>query len=293
MFTKRVAAVGLAIALGLSTIAGTAAAAPPSMTPDIIGGTEVPDGAYPFMATLQYKPWGATGYDRHYCGGSLIGPSAVLTAAHCVATITPDRVVDWNVIVGRTQLTDDTRGQSRSIKNIYVHPKYKDNGGYDTAVLILDTPVTDVTPIQLVTPGTDALERPGRQVTTTGWGNLVQQDPFPNSGAWQGPDRLQEVELPIVSATECAVSYGEFGDDAIDPALDVCAGRTGKDACQGDSGGPLFVKVPGRQAFIQLGVTSRGMGCGSTGYPGIWTRLANEEIGAFIAQPWGDGQPPV
>jgi secreted trypsin-like serine protease len=66
----------------------------------------------------------------------------------------------------------------------------------------------------------------------------------------------------------------------------VCAGRTGKDACQGDSGGPLFAAIPNSTRVIQIGVTSWGIGCGASGYPGVWAQVSNQEIGDFIAAPW-------
>ena len=53
--------------------------------------------------------------------------------------------------------------------------------------------------------------------------------------------------------------------------------------------GPLFVALPGEKNFLQVGVVSRGAGCGATGYPGVFTRVANEEISAFIADPFSTG----
>jgi len=57
---------------------------------------------------------------------------------------------------------------------------------------------------------------------------------------------------------------------------------TNKDTCQGDSGGPLFFKVAGGPGYIQAGITSWGIGCGATGFPGVYTRLGNRRIGNFI-----------
>jgi secreted trypsin-like serine protease len=119
-------------------------------------------------------------------------------------------------------------------------------------------------------------------VTGIGWGNTIQQDPFPGGGVFAGPDRLQEVPVPIVSDDECQISY----DGALLPDYEVCAGKTGKDTCQGDSGGPLFAPIPNSTRVVQIGVTSWGIGCGSPGYPGVYAQLSNEEAGAFIAQPW-------
>lgn len=282
MIGRRIAAVLVAAAAGLATMVGTASAAPPP----IIGGSDVPDGKYPFMTTLQYEPRGDTAYDRHICGGTLIGPYAVLTAAHCVYGVPEEELTDFSVIVGRTLLTNEGQGHARDIEQIFVHPKYDPLAGAfapDVAVLLLTEPVTDIQPVQLATPGTDALERPGRSVTATGWGNIVQQDPFPGGGVFVGPDRMQEAAMPVVSDDECQISY----DGALLPEYEVCAGRTGKDACQGDSGGPLFVAVPGTTRVVQIGVTSWGVGCGASGYPGVWAQVSNVEVGEFLAAPWG------
>jgi secreted trypsin-like serine protease len=275
------AMVAVAAAAIATTMAGTAGAAPPP----VVGGTDVPDGKYPFMATLQFEGFGPSAYDRHFCGGTLIGPYTVLTAAHCVTWIAPEEEDQLSVIVGRTLLTNETQGQARGVTDFIVHPGYNPEEGSfvpDVAVLLLDEPVTDIQPVALVTPGTDALERPGRVVTGVGWGNIVRQDPFPGGGVSVYPDRLQEVGVPIVSDDECQVSY----EGSVVPEYEVCAGRTGKDTCQGDSGGPLFAAVPGSTRVIQIGVTSWGAGCAAPGFPGVYAQLSNEDVGDFIASPW-------
>ncbi|MBP2478800.1 secreted trypsin-like serine protease [Crossiella equi] len=269
----------LAATLGVVATAGAAAAAPPPGDPGIIvGGQPVTDGKYPFMVTLQDARFGPTAYDRHNCGGTLIGPRVVLTAAHCVEFYTPETLGNLSVIVGRTQLSAN-QGEARKVRFTSIHPKYAEDGSYDIALLSLDAPVTTVKPVQLVTPGTDALERPGRIVTTAGWGNTEPQPGFPGGGVTNYPDRMQEVDVPILSNDECAVSYPETSD------RDLCAGRTGKDSCQGDSGGPLFVSLPARNTFIQVGVVSRGIGCAATGFPGVYAKLSHPELGGWIQNP--------
>jgi secreted trypsin-like serine protease len=66
----------------------------------------------------------------------------------------------------------------------------------------------------------------------------------------------------------------------------LCAGRTNLDTCQGDSGGPLFFKAVG-PGYIQVGITSWGIGCGATGFPGVYTRLSNRGVGNFILSATG------
>ncbi|QWP75155.1 serine protease [Lysobacter sp. K5869] len=282
---------GLAATLALAGLSVSAQAAQPAqkdlVRPQIIGGIDVSNGKYPFMVTVQLKLLGgANAYDNHWCGGSLISRWLVLTAAHCVGF----EAAQYSVVAGRTALKNDAQGIKAEVDAAYVHPKYlAGDGGYDVAILVLKTPIDKIKPVALVTAGTDALERPGTQLTNIGWGNTIQQNPFPPGGnGTRQPNRLQEVQLPVVSYAECAYAYRGTGMLAAQ-GLDLCAGRTGKDACQGDSGGPLFVALPGDKNFLQVGVVSRGAGCGATGYPGVFTRVANEEISAFIADPFSKG----
>jgi len=284
------------IALGMTLMAsGTYAQDVPRATshqpsPRIVGGVPVADDTYPFMASIQILPLGRDAIERHSCGGSLISPWHVLTAAHCVAGIREKDLGKMSVLVGRTVLSDESQGETRGINAIRSHPKYMKEQGYDVAVVELTMPVNTITPAQRPTPGADALERPGRLLTTIGWGNMNAQDPALPAGAGgsRTPDRLQEVQLPVVASMECQLAY-EGSIVTIDPQLDLCAGRGGKDACQGDSGGPIFASMPGNRQVIQLGVVSRGQGCAAKGYPGVFTRLANPQIAAFIANPYEYG----
>jgi len=274
----------------------------------VIGGRPVADGVYPFQAALLGEPFGETDYDRQFCGGSLIGPYEVLTAAHCTDFIVPDEEVDDEldlaisdvaVVVGRTVLSSD-QGQRRAVESVTIHPDWDPVGTFspDVAVLRLAEPVIGIEPIQLPTPGTDALERPGRVMTVTGWGNTVQQPVGPGGGVVEQPDRLQAARVPLLSADECAAAYS-FDSEPTDPETDtvepepetmtslvdtetmICAGEAGRDTCQGDSGGPMFLRSP-TGSYLQLGITSWGFGCAALGYPGVYARVSSATIGNFI-----------
>jgi hypothetical protein len=78
------------------------------------------------------------------------------------------------VVVGRTVLTS-TQGQKRRVAAISIHPRWDPvTFSFDAAVVHLASPINDIRPIMLVTPGVDALERPGTLATVTGWGNTIQ-----------------------------------------------------------------------------------------------------------------------
>jgi len=258
---------------------------PPSPAPFIVGGTEVPDGKYPFQAALLIQSAGTNDFQHQYCGGSLISSSQVLTAAHCVDFFGSEAgqlpLSDLRVVVGRTVLTS-TQGQGRTAQGIRVHPRWqRSTFRYDVAVITLSQPVLGIRPIGLVIPGFHALEQPGRSAIATGWGNMVAQPAGSGGGGTSYPDRMREVLVPIVSPEECTRAMTFDGVQFLDPSTMLCAGRTGKDTCQGDSGGPLFVNaVTG--GYIQIGITSWGVGCAAAGFPGVYTRLSNLNIGIFI-----------
>ena len=90
---------------------------------------------------------------------------------------------------------------------------------------------------------------------------------------------MREAQIPITSRAECRTAYASA--DLIIDATMLCAGRTNLDTCQGDSGGPLFFKATGG-GFIQAGITGWGIGCGATGFPGVYTRLSNRGVGNFV-----------
>jgi secreted trypsin-like serine protease len=260
---------------------------PGAITPKIVGGTPVPNGKYPFQAALLAQSFGSNDFQRQYCGASLITPFEVLTAAHCVDFVgVPGGIPlsDLRVVVGRTVLTS-TQGQKRRAAAISIHPRWNPaTFSFDVAVVHLASPVNGIRPVALVSPGVDALERPGTLATVTGWGNTIQQPAGPGGGGVNYPDRMREAKVPITSRAECATAYASA--DLSITATMLCAGRTNLDTCQGDSGGPLFFKAVG-PGYIQAGITSWGIGCGATGFPGVYTRLSNRGVGNFILSATG------
>ncbi|RJQ72755.1 serine protease [Pseudonocardiaceae bacterium YIM PH 21723] len=250
------------LAVVLAATAVLASAVPAAAVPKpIIGGTPVADDTYPFMVTLQIKGEGPA-RDRHNCGGSLLSAWEVITAAHCVGS-DPSR---FEVVVGRTVLSSN-QGQVRPVADILRHPKYRKEPGNDLALLWLSEPITGITPVKLPTPGTDSLLRPGQEATVIGWGATDTNYPAT-------PDRLRQVNVPIIHHDECAISEG----GSFNPETDVCAGRAGRDSCWGDSGGPLFRTPPGKDAPYQIGVVSRGFNCAEQGGPGVYTSLSSKPL---------------
>jgi secreted trypsin-like serine protease len=231
--------------------------------PKIVGGTPVADGKYPFMADLEIVE--ANGKTGH-CGGSLIDPDSVLTAAHCI--VNAQRV---GLTVGRTVVSQN-QGQIRLASDALIDPSYNGqrNAAYDAAVLKLNRAVTGIKPIRLATAKQSKLETPGRLLTVAGWG-VTSEGGAPSV-------RMREVSVPVVSDSAARQVYSKQTIKYL-PSQMVAAGKQGKDACKGDSGGPLFNPGP---TSTQVGIVSFGRGCARAGVPGVYTEVNNPRIRTFI-----------
>jgi secreted trypsin-like serine protease len=247
-----------------------------SVSPMIVGGTEVSDGKYPFMAMLDFRT--LKGQFLEFCAASLIDQDSVLTAAHCLAWLPSNRSkYKLRVVVGRT-VRSSTQGQVRDWKTWYIHPDFnpKKNDAYDAAVINLRRAVSGITPIKLATPTQNNLESPGRTATIAGWGNTFANPPDP-PGPPNSPDRMNEVQVPIYSDSSGQQTYGQ---DYLPPLM-IAAGGKEVGPCQGDSGGPLFAQVSGK--YTQIGITSFGSGC-AAGKVGVFAEVNNQSIRDFITK---------
>ena len=225
----------------------------------IVGGTQVPDNRYPWMASIYFRV-----ADNRFlpgCGGSLISDRWIVSAAHCFVNggvpADPNNVA---FLLGATDLTSDD-GIFNVVSRIVVHPEYNPNTQEnDIALLELPQPV-GFEPITLPSVA-NPVPIDGELATAAGWGATSEGGPQSN--------QLLEVDLPIVAHNACLPFY----QNSLNQPLMLCAGGVpfgGRDSCQGDSGGPLFVTRADQ--VVQAGIVSFGVGCARPGIPGIYTRM--------------------
>jgi hypothetical protein len=260
------------------------------------------------------------GYDRQFCGGTLISPTLVVTAAHCAyddfGPVTGfEDPENFAVISGRTTLSSSA-GEETVASGLYYFtgdpanpdlaqdgplpgsdppPLYDPNpvtgdDEWDAVVLQLPTPVDPpAAPIKIAGPDESDTWAAGRDAFVTGWGTTVEGQSKTAS------DTLRETQIHMLSDDTCAnFDHGSYGYDA---ASMVCAGEpdADRDTCQGDSGGPLVVPVTGPDEFRLVGDTSFGNGCGD-GVPAVYGRLAGTAmrtaIGDLVPSAIGSGAQP-
>ncbi len=232
--------------------------------PDIIGGEIAAAGAWPWQAAL-VRPGSDNAYYGHYCGGTLVAPSWVLTAAHCVYGLpSAPNVVD--VVLGRTRLSAGG-GERIAVDLIIIHPDYDTlRRDSDLALLRLAAPSTQQ-PISLFAPEDRQLEADGAMATVTGWGRFMPELAL-------GSDELRQVALPLVPREQCAAE-GAWGDMITDQM--ICAGfdEGDRSACYGDSGGPLMVPIDEEPGWAQVGVVSWGSStCSGYLLYNVYTRVS-------------------
>ena len=223
----------------------------PLTSGEIIGGDTSPTNAYPWMVAL--VDGGSTDlYQAQFCGGVLVHPGWVLTAAHCVYDL---RAEDVDAVVGIKDLSDPTGSERRGVVEILVHEAFSPfTLNFDIALLRLSEPVTNFAPLVMIDDG--ALNEAGKFVRVLGWGaTSVEEDLY--------PEELQEVDLPM--ATFQLANQIVYGGTLTTNMMAAGYSEGGVDTCVGDSGGPLISRLTVGSPWRLVGLTSFGDGtCGST-----------------------------
>lgn len=243
-------------------------AGPGSATPYIVGGSGASALRHPWQVLI-------TANGAEFCGGVLIHPMIVLTAAHCLldedGEYFEDRPgLEFRLYTGRTQT--GSGGQELDWRISNANPTYnlisEEN---DWGFISLNSPASAET-IKLAGPGEAALWKPGRKATVTGYGNLNEEG-LPSLS-------LQQLNLPVLADNACSRYGSRFKGSSM-----LCAGYLAgsRDSCLGDSGGPLSVSADGGARRL-VGLVSWGDGCARAGFPGVYTRIADPSISQGIQQ---------
>lgn len=265
----------------------------------VVGGTDTTRD-YSWIAGLHVYLPGTEEYLVYpFCGGSLIAPGWVVTAAHCITT--PGNgadPLDYDQAAGdtivRIGLPDLEDAPQYLVTSIYAHPEYGVADGSDDSDIALVQLATkaDVDTISLangsIMSQLDTSTILDDVVRIIGWGVYDDGDFSPaNAGDGNQPDYLQEVDLDYLpfANRKCRSAWGGLTMNMIcawEPNPPAATAPFGQDACFGDSGGPLM--LPANTVLSTgtsshdwlLGATSFGSTtCSSISQPGIYAKVAN------------------
>ena len=264
----------------------------------IINGNEAPETRYPYSVSLQSN-------SQHYCGGSLIAPDIVITAAHCITTVASS-TSSTTVILGRYDLDSPTDYdyETMNIVGQIIHPQWNEELVInDVALLLLEDvsthPYITVNQNSNIPNNNNNNEQDDNELVVMGWGDIN-----PDDVAQQISDKLRETSVRYITNEVCSQSNGyattvmagyqymsyegivgdtmlcAFGDGSSSTSLD----NTISDACQGDSGGPLVqtntLGSNGRESNndyttdVLVGLVSWGFSCADSNFPGVYSRMS-------------------
>jgi len=222
----------------------------------IIGGTQATPHEFPMIVSLKYM-------GSHRCGGGIITPSHILTAAHCVDGISASGLEVWAGAHNQAIQEPDT--QRIPAENFIMHPAWNPNTiDGDVAIITLSRPIAEhdkVGTIRIPAQG----HEPSGAVKNIGWGLTS------NGGSVSNV--LMKVDIALKTRQECQSIYQFI--NPITMGMVCAGGTTNAGSCNGDSGSPLLCG-PETSRYV-CGVVSWGIGgqCGAPQYPSVFANPAH------------------
>jgi secreted trypsin-like serine protease len=237
--------------LALAVPVAAASARPPAVAhSSIVGGQNADIADWPSISFI-LAAWDEDGDGQldsaAGCTGTVINPSWVISAAHCLFRPTGEPVDAVLTLTGTEDKTNqDGTGQAIAADRVVVNPNWNPSSLHGDALLI-----------HLKSKSS----RPAMKLAVSG-GPYVTVEDVPNAAGWGTTDEdstiqtdvLKEAYLELQSDQTCADIVDDY-----DPGTQTCAGTFEKaGACHGDSGGPLVVFDKNTGEPFLWGLTSFG-----------------------------------
>lgn len=233
----------------------------------IVGGSITAVESQPWVAAIYRGP------SAFLCGGTLIAPCWVLTAAHCFPDGSETNIRRLSVFLGKDAIneTNAEKEQVFGVERLVVHQDYNESN-YNNDIALLKIKTRDGRcAVQSASARTACLPPPhtrlpaGFECSIAGYG----KDRY---DAWRYSQYLKQGQVKLLPQAECR-SKPQYGDLLTDNMFCAASPEWNTDACKGDSGGPMVCEVSGR--MFLFGVVSWGIECAQRDKPGVYTQVTN------------------